>query len=67
MLRYPMFSFQDGMGTLPLALADRLHDSLCLKQEVKALSFDEAGVRIELAGAKDSRRIMSFQLCRPMP
>lgn len=48
MLRFPMFSFQEGMGTLPYALARELKDCLWLDQTVKSLDFDLQSVKITL-------------------
>ena len=46
--RFPLFSFKQGMETLPRALAQSLNDCLFTKQKAVNLSFNVTGIEIEL-------------------
>jgi oxygen-dependent protoporphyrinogen oxidase len=53
MLATPMYSFQKGMQTLPLALADGIKEHLMLGQAVKALHFEGEKVRIQMENGQE--------------
>ena len=46
--RFPLFSFKEGMETLPHALANRLADSILFGQAVRRLLVDPEGMEVEL-------------------
>ncbi len=46
--RIPLFSFKEGMETLPRALANQLQDCLMFQQAAHELNFVSAGVQIQL-------------------
>lgn len=48
MRRFPLFSFKEGMETLPRALAHRLVDCLHLGKAICQLNFHSKGVEIQL-------------------
>jgi oxygen-dependent protoporphyrinogen oxidase len=48
MQHFPLFSFKEGMETLPRALADQLTDCLHLEKAVCQLNFHSKGVEIQL-------------------
>ena len=48
MHRFPMFSFQEGMETLPKALARELNECLSLGQVITCLKPHEKGIEIQL-------------------
>lgn len=52
MCRFPLFSFKQGMETLPRALAHELKDCLRLNQTVKGLKLQATGVEINLQGGE---------------
>jgi oxygen-dependent protoporphyrinogen oxidase len=53
--RFPLFSFKQGMESLPRTLAEALKDCLLLNQTVKRLAFDAAGVEVQLANGMPIR------------
>jgi oxygen-dependent protoporphyrinogen oxidase len=53
MRHFPMFSFREGMETLPRALALALKDCLWLGQAVNGLTCERSKVKIELAGGQN--------------
>jgi oxygen-dependent protoporphyrinogen oxidase len=50
--RFPLFSFKQGMETLPRSLAQHLNDCLLTKQEVVDLSFHSNEIEIKLENGK---------------
>lgn len=53
--RFPLFSFKQGMESLPRTLAEALKDCLLLNQTVRGLAFDAGGVEVQLANGKPIR------------
>lgn len=49
MRQFPMFSFQEGMETLPRALAHALKDHLLLGQTVNCLKFEDKKIIIQFS------------------
>lgn len=49
MKKHSLFSFQEGMGRLPQALASRLQDNLLLGQTITHVSFEEGKGKVVLA------------------
>lgn len=50
--QFPLFSFREGLETLPRMLAERLSQDLLLGQAVKRLKFGEQHAEIELANGQ---------------
>jgi oxygen-dependent protoporphyrinogen oxidase len=48
MRHFPLFSFKQGMETLPRVLANRLQDDLVLEQAAQRLAFDSTGIKVYL-------------------
>lgn len=62
--RSPLFSFKDGLETLPLSLACELEDSLLLHQEVTKITFCPSSIAIEL---ETGNRIQADYLISTLP
>lgn len=64
MERFPMFSFREGMDSLPRTLADRLSEHLVLGQSIQRLIFDKQGVEIRL---NDGRSCLVDRVISTLP
>lgn len=64
MRRFPLFSFREGMETLPTALANKLKDCLSLGQTVSRLNFHEQKVEIQL---DNGQKILADHVISTLP
>lgn len=61
---FPIFSFKDGMGILPNALAAELKEHLSLGATVKRLYFDSDGVNVE---SNCGKKVIAHHLISTVP
>lgn len=62
--RFPLFSFKEGMETLPRALARNLKECLFLGQGASRLIFDANGIQVQL---ENGEHIRSDQVISTLP